>query len=92
MPDESTCLWLRHRLEKIKFSDQILALFNDLLIERDLLLKTSPALDATLMAGHAPPKTTTTPAPLRWTSAKTPSNGTLPSQHGSTPAQHPLLP
>lgn len=40
MPDESTILRLRHRLEKHWLADQILATVNDLLIERGLLLKT----------------------------------------------------
>ena len=50
MPDESTILRFRHRLEKHKLADQILATVNDLLIQRGLLLKTGTVVDATLIA------------------------------------------
>ena len=50
MPDESTILRFRHRLEKHKLSEQILAVVNDLLTQRGLLLKTGTVVDATLIA------------------------------------------
>jgi IS5 family transposase len=50
LPDESTILRLRHRLEKHKLSEQILQTVNELLTERGLLLKVGTAVDATLIA------------------------------------------
>ncbi len=50
LPDESTILRFRHRLEKHKLSEQILATVNALLIERGLLLKAGTVVDATLIA------------------------------------------
>jgi IS5 family transposase len=50
LPDESTILRFRHRLEKHKLSGQILAVVNDLLTQRGLLLKTGTVVDATLIA------------------------------------------
>lgn len=55
LPDESTILRFRHRLEKHKLAEQILATVNDILIERGLLLKAGTVIDATLIA--APPST-----------------------------------
>ena len=50
LPDESTILRFRHRLEKHKLAEQILATVNDLLIGKGLLLKAGTAVDATLIA------------------------------------------
>jgi IS5 family transposase len=50
LPDESTILRFRHRLEKHKLAEQILAVVNDLLTQRGLLLKTGTVVDATLIA------------------------------------------
>lgn len=50
LPDESTILRFRHRLEKHKLAEQILATVNDILIERGLLLKAGTVVDATLIA------------------------------------------
>jgi IS5 family transposase len=50
LPDESTILRFRHRLEKHKLAEQILKVVNDLLIQRGLLLKTGTVVDATLIA------------------------------------------
>jgi IS5 family transposase len=50
LPDESTILRFRHRLEKRKLAEQILATVNDLLTQRGLLLKTGTVVDATLTA------------------------------------------
>ncbi len=56
MPDESTILRFRHRLEKYKLADHILATINDLLIERGLLLKTCTLVDATFIAAPSSTK------------------------------------
>jgi IS5 family transposase len=50
MPDESTILRFRHRLEEHKLAEQILASVNELLSQRGLLLKTGTVVDATLIA------------------------------------------
>ena len=50
LPDESTILRFRHRLEKHKLADQILATVNELLEQRGLLLRAGTAVDATLLA------------------------------------------
>ena len=50
LPDESTIRRFRHRLEKHKLADQILATVNELLIQRGLLLKAGTVVDATLIA------------------------------------------
>ena len=49
LPDESTILRFRHRLEKHKLAEQILAVVNALLSERGLLLKAGTAVDARLI-------------------------------------------
>ena len=50
LPDESTILRFRHRLEKHKLAEQILSVVNELLTQRGLLLKAGTAVDATLIA------------------------------------------
>ena len=50
LPDESTILRFRHRLEKHKLAEQILPAVNELLTQRGLLLKAGTAVDATLIA------------------------------------------
>ncbi len=50
LPDESTILRSRHRLDKHKLADQILATVNYLLSAQGLLLKANTAVDATLIA------------------------------------------
>ena len=50
LPDESTILRFRHRLEKHNLAEKILAVVNDLLTQRGLLLKTGTVVDATLIA------------------------------------------
>ena len=56
VPDESTILRFRHRLEKHKLADQILATVNDLLAAQGLLLKAGTAVDATLIAAPSSTK------------------------------------
>ena len=50
LPDESTILRFRHRLEKHKLAEKILATVSELLSQRGLLLKTGTVVDATLIA------------------------------------------
>lgn len=50
MPDETTILRFRHRLEEHKLAEQILKTVNDLLTQRGLLLKAGTVVDATLIA------------------------------------------
>jgi IS5 family transposase len=50
LPDESTILRFRHRLEKHKLAEQILQTVNQLLTGRGLLLKAGTAIDATLIS------------------------------------------
>jgi IS5 family transposase len=50
LPDESTILRFRHRLEKHKLAEQILVPVNELLTQRGLRLKAGTAVDAALIA------------------------------------------
>lgn len=50
LPDESTILRFRHRLEKYKLAEQILTTVSELLTQRGLLLKAGTVVDATLIA------------------------------------------
>ena len=50
LPDESTILRFRHRLEKQKLAEQVLGVVNEMLVERGLLLKAGTAVDATIIA------------------------------------------
>ena len=56
MPDGSTILQFRHRLEKHKLADAILATVNDLLSTKDLLLKEGSAVVTTLIAAPSSTK------------------------------------
>ena len=56
MPDESTILRFRHRLERHKLADQILATVNELLAAQGLLLKAGTTVDATLIAAPSSTK------------------------------------
>ena len=56
LPDESTSLRFRHRLEKHKLADGILATVNDVLSRQGLLLKEGSAVDATLIAAPSSTK------------------------------------
>ena len=56
LPDESTILRFRHRLERHKLGEQILATVNDLLAAQGLLLKAGTAVDATLIAAPSSTK------------------------------------
>ena len=56
LPDESTILRFRHRLEEHKLAGQILATVNDLLTQRGLLLKVGTVVDATLIAAPSSTK------------------------------------
>ena len=50
LPDESTILRFRHRREKHKLADEILATVNELLTSQGLLLEVGTVVDATLIA------------------------------------------
>ena len=50
MPDESTILRFRHRLEEHKLAEKILITVNELLTAKGLLLKAGTVVDATLIA------------------------------------------
>lgn len=56
VPDESTMLRIRQRLEKHKLGEQILATVNELLESQGLLLKAGIAVDATLIAAPSSTK------------------------------------
>ena len=56
LPDESTILRFRHRLEKHKLADGILATVNEVLSSQGLLLKEGSAVDATLIAAPSSTK------------------------------------
>jgi IS5 family transposase len=56
LPDESTILRFRHRLEKHGLATQILAEVNTILLERGLMLKEGSAVDATLIAAPSSTK------------------------------------
>ena len=56
MPDGSTILRFRHRLEKHKLADAILATVSDLLGTQDLLLKEGSAVVTTLIAAPSSTK------------------------------------
>lgn len=49
LPDESSILRFRHRLQKHKLAGQILTSVNKLLTQQGLLLKVGSAIDATLI-------------------------------------------
>jgi transposase, IS5 family len=56
LPDESTILRFRHRLEKHKLADEILVSVNELLTSKGLLLKVGTVVDATLIAAPSSTK------------------------------------
>ncbi len=56
LPDESTILRFRHRLEKHKLAEQILGVVNELLTTRGLLLKPGTVVYATLIAAPSSTK------------------------------------
>jgi IS5 family transposase len=73
LPDESIILRFRRRLEKHSLAEQILAVVNDILIERGLLLKLDDVVDATLIAAPS--------------STKNKANKRDPSMHSSKKGQ-----
>jgi IS5 family transposase len=56
LPDESTILRFRHVLEKHKLAPQILAVINDLLRAKGLMLRSGTVVDATLIAAPSSTK------------------------------------
>jgi IS5 family transposase len=74
LPDESTILRFRHLLEKHKLAAQILALINNMLRDKGLMLRAGTVVDATLIAapsstknagGQRDPEMHQTKAPMR---------------------------
>jgi IS5 family transposase len=59
LPDETTILRFRRLLERHKLTEQILAVVNELLRERGLLLRTGTVVDATLIAAPSSTKNST---------------------------------
>jgi transposase, IS5 family len=56
LTDESTILRFRHRLEKHKLAEEMLASVNELLTSKGLLLKAGTVVDATLIAAPSSTK------------------------------------
>ncbi len=56
LPDESTILRFRHVLEKHKLAPQILAVINDLLRAKGLMLRSGTVVDATLISAPSSTK------------------------------------
>lgn len=56
LPDETTILRFRHRLEKHEFAEMILLTVNELLAQRGLLLKDGTEVGATLITGSTSTK------------------------------------
>jgi transposase, IS5 family len=56
LPDESTILRFRHLLEKHKLAAQILALINEMLRDKGLMLRAGTVVDATLIAAPSSTK------------------------------------
>ena len=56
LPDESTILRFRHLLEKHELAQQMLAVVNELLCDKGLLLKAGTAVDATLISAPSSTK------------------------------------
>ncbi|SPS02593.1 transposase [Cupriavidus taiwanensis] len=56
LPDESTILRFRHLLEKHKLAAQILALVNDILRDKGLILRAGTVVDATLISAPSSTK------------------------------------
>lgn len=56
LPDESTILRFRHRLEKYKLAEQLFKTVNELLGQRGLMLKAGTLVDATLIAAPSSTK------------------------------------
>jgi transposase, IS5 family len=54
LPDETTILRFRHLLETHGIAAQMLALVNEILIKKGLMLKAGSAVDATLMTNRNP--------------------------------------
>jgi IS5 family transposase len=56
LPDESTILRFRHLLEQHKLAAQMLAVINDMLATRGLMLRTGTVVDATLISAPSSTK------------------------------------
>jgi transposase, IS5 family len=56
LPDETTILRFRHLLQKHKLADQMLALINDLLRDKGMMLRAGTVVDATLIGAPSSTK------------------------------------
>ena len=77
LPDESTILRFRHRLEEHKLAEEILATVNALLSRRGLLLKAGTVVDATLIAAPTSTKNKDKSRDPEMHSSKKATSGTL---------------
>ena len=77
LPDESTILRFRRRLEEHKLAEQILVTVNVLLTSKGLLLKAGTAVDATLIAVPTSTKNADKARDPRCILAKRVTSGTL---------------
>src|SRR4051794_21174676 len=56
LPDETTILRFRHRLESHKLAPDMLRLVNDILLAKSLMLRTGTAVEATLISAPSSTK------------------------------------
>ena len=56
LPDESTILRFRHKLEEHKLADKMLATVNDILRDKGLMMRSGTVVDATLIAAPSSTK------------------------------------
>ena len=56
LPDETTILRFRHLLERHDLAPDMLRLVNDILMAKGLMLRTGPAVDATLISAPSSTK------------------------------------
>lgn len=77
LPDESTILRFRHRLEKHKLAAQFLVAVNELLTHRGLLLQADTVVDAALIAASTSTKNKVKARDIETDSSKKAISGTL---------------
>lgn len=77
LPDESTLLRFRHRQEKHKLAELILATARDLPLAKGLLLNAGTAVDVPLIAAPSSRRTKARRATPRCIQARRASNGAL---------------
>lgn len=77
MPDESAIFRFRHRQEKHKLAEQIVATVNELLAAQGLLLRAGTAADATFIAASSSTKNKDRKRDPEMRSSQKTINGTL---------------